>query len=1061
MIHEDRQTPNGAADAATQLAGRSVLLAAPEVDHAENGASHWESLYHRATPDQRQHLLALSREQGLLHADQLGDLVASAEASALAMLLQGCTGELQPVVPTSVQPIDAALDCCQREAVSLALSTPDLFLIQGWHGTGKSRVIAEIVHQVAARGQRVLVVAPSPPAIDRVLEQVGGSETVCAYRCLGTDETLETLHLGLRSYTLADRQRFFEEETLRAARVAVTTVKQQLERQAQDMALWPQLEELATQWRGVQEQHQQCSRQRAEAQSLIEEECRSAGSAPTCSVLQTRFVQMQQTQAGALAALGERLAASREQEDKTRSELAQLAKEQARLRPLAEARQQSRWWSVSYWRARFQSDLAARIEKLRQQQTELTEASERKAAEVGALSDEVQKTQQRHQAERDELVQAELTARLAELDARLADLNRLQQSLQTAVEQLSRHFPPETPALRDLSLAGIEAVRRQWQKQRGDWEEQMAHAQQWLADAERTSQDLGRHLQKRVNVVAGSVTALAGDPLFGAKAQVPVFEFLVVEEAEHITEADFQTLARRARRCILVGAALAESDESAADGRSTSAGTVRPTGLRSDFFAGLWRQLHTDPRRLPYAWVVRGGRLGCRLHPVPLEQQHWIQREHVADRPDIELCILSVPRVAPVLCEVNFPPGMGIHEAKAYLFSELEELTIQAQAPALHWTDRPGQVVLRLAAADLADARPVALDRGVCELVGTVPGLLSIVRDGPAPWQTCCLEFDCEAGWDRARAERWVEQRLKLRNLRRTMLLTTPHRMNAGLAQWISDVGLAGAYICAGPASCQEPAVDFVAVPAQTATTEGRKHSESESRRRGGGSTSVATRPRAQRGGAGLEVELGDPRRISALPVDLRPLLPAKGLVNYLEGQAVVRAVEALLCDPSFVADVSRWQQSDLRPGLAGRHPGLAVVALYPAQVELIRRLLRRQPQLVAPAVGIEVGLPGAFRQRECHTVLLSLTRSHTHRAVTFGEGPDELLLALTRPASRLVLFGDPGTLQRRGQWAGEVDHLDAPAAGRERQIINRLVRAMSGEGGAAQGFRVHEGGCL
>ena len=105
--------------------------------------------------------------------------------------------------------------------------------------------------------------------------------------------------------------------------------------------------------------------------------------------------------------------------------------------------------------------------------------------------------------------------------------------------------------------------------------------------------------------------------------------------------------------------------------------------------------------------------------------------------------------------------------------------------------------------------------------------------------------------------------------------------------------------------------------------------------------------------------------------------------------------------------------------------------------------------------------MPGAFRQRECHTALLSLTRSHTHRAVSFGQGPDELLLALTRPAQRLVLFGDPGTLQRRGQWPGAVDHLDEPTAGRERQLIARLVRAIQGEGAVPQAFRLHEGGCL
>ena len=268
-------------------------------------------------------------------------------------------------------------------------------------------------------------------------------------------------------------------------------------------------------------------------------------------------------------------------------------------------------------------------------------------------------------------------------------------------------------------------------------------------------------------------------------------------------------------------------------------------------------------------------------------------------------------------------------------------------SPSLCWFERPGQVVLRLAAAELPDARPVGLDLGVSELVGTLPLAHTNGKDSPAPWQTCCLEFDCAAGWNRAGAQRWVEQRLKLRHLGRTALLCTPHRMQPGLAQWVSAVGLAGAYWCGRQEPGQLPAVDFVVVPG-TAATETRRHGEAESRRRGGGTAAVAVRPRRDRG-AGLEVDLGDPRRIDALPVDIRPLLPAQGLVNFLEGQAVVRAIEALLADPTFVAEAARWQQCNARSGWPGRHPALAVMALYPAQVELIRRLIRRLPHLAAP----------------------------------------------------------------------------------------------------------------
>src|SRR5205807_8553748 len=88
---------------------------------------------------------------------------------------------------------------------------------------------------------------------------------------------------------------------------------------------------------------------------------------------------------------------------------------------------------------------------------------------------------------------------------------------------------------------------------------------------------------------------------------------------------------------------------------------------------------------------------------------------------------------------------------------------------------------------------------------------------------------------------------------------------------------------------------------------------------------SPANLPRA---GAGLELDLSGPRQGGdRLPGDLRAALPQRGLVNYFEAQAVVRRLEEL-----FAAAES--------PGRVG------VLALYPAQAELIRQLVRRTPRL-------------------------------------------------------------------------------------------------------------------
>jgi superfamily I DNA and/or RNA helicase len=137
----------------------------------------------------------------------------------------------------------------------------------------------------------------------------------------------------------------------------------------------------------------------------------------------------------------------------------------------------------------------------------------------------------------------------------------------------------------------------------------------------------------------------------------------------------------------------------------------------------------------------------------------------------------------------------------------------------------------------------------------------------------------------------------------------------------------------------------------------------------------------------------------------------------------------------------------------------VAVIALYPAQAELIRLLASRSAALAQSGLRVEVGAPGAFRQREFPLALVSLTRSHSHRAVTFGDDPGLLGLALTRARARLIVFGDAGTLARRTQWEGVLDHLDESAAAREGQVIGRLVRYLQGGGPHPRAFRLSEGG--
>lgn len=67
------------------------------------------------------------------------------------------------------------LNSSQKDAIRFALASPDLALIHGPPGTGKTSTVVELILQLQKQGQRILVCGPSNISVDNIVERIVAS----------------------------------------------------------------------------------------------------------------------------------------------------------------------------------------------------------------------------------------------------------------------------------------------------------------------------------------------------------------------------------------------------------------------------------------------------------------------------------------------------------------------------------------------------------------------------------------------------------------------------------------------------------------------------------------------------------------------------------------------------------------------------------------------------------------------------------------------------------------------------------------------------------------------
>jgi len=368
------------------------------------------------------------------------------------------------------------------------------------------------------------------------------------------------------------------------------------------------------------------------------------------------------------------------------AELADLDTRHGQLEPLHLACENARWWSGDYWKARFDK---SRLEGFRT-------LCERRAA-IGARASELQRLEQHAEVETREAPSRlerwqrthfddELARRTAALQAILDDADTRIPEMRAEIEHLRQvrrdqdlNAGPFTPADYETLRTDL-AVSISQDRQAGRL---LGRFRQAAAGKET---QLIPWLRNGLRLVVGSVDSVASDPFLNDPA-CPRFDYLLIDEAADLTEAQFVSLARRADKWIMTSACSlppVKEEPRRNPGRA-------PIPRRGDLFARLWAALHKP------TWSRECGRLLCRLEVVAVADRQYLEAEPVADNPQIEVRIYSPKDGEPRVAEVLFPLEFAPAQARIWLESELDEIALQPASVVRVWdTDADGGIHVRL-----------------------------------------------------------------------------------------------------------------------------------------------------------------------------------------------------------------------------------------------------------------------------------------------------------------------------------------------------------------------------
>ena len=101
----------------------------------------------------------------------------------------------------------------------------------------------------------------------------------------------------------------------------------------------------------------------------------------------------------------------------------------------------------------------------------------------------------------------------------------------------------------------------------------------------------------------------------------------------------------------------------------------------------------------------------------------------------------------------------------------------------------------------------------------------------------------------------------------------------------------------------------------------------------------------------------------------------------------------------------------------------IGIIAPYKAQVEVIRELIKDNPAFDEVRDDISINSVDAFQGQERDVIYISLTRSNDKNEIGFLKEYRRMNVAMTRAKTKLVIFGDSGTLGKDSFYNAVLDY--------------------------------------